>query len=133
MFLIIHLLFDQNVNLFNVSTFFQPTKNVVHYSTMQEIWRVLALREKNIGCVDMGSRGVNMFTLTIVVGPIRNSHCPLVIGTFIKDRMASYFQGYMDNVSETRHWFIKTWKRISIFIRSAVQMTTQIIKIIYFI
>ena len=57
---------------------------------------------ENIGCVDMGSRGLNRFTITIVVGPIRNSHCPLMIGTFIKDRMASYFQGYMDNVSETR-------------------------------
>ena len=32
-------------------------------------------------------------------GPIRNSHCPLVIGSFIKDRLTSYFQGYMDNVS----------------------------------
>ena len=31
-------------------------------------------------------------------GPIRNSHCPLVIGGFIKDRVSSYFQGYMDNV-----------------------------------
>ncbi|KAI0240459.1 hypothetical protein LSAT2_008807 [Lamellibrachia satsuma] len=31
-------------------------------------------------------------------GPIRNSHCPLMIGAFIKDRIPSYFQGYMDNI-----------------------------------
>ncbi|KAI0236747.1 hypothetical protein LSAT2_012716 [Lamellibrachia satsuma] len=32
-------------------------------------------------------------------GPIRNSHCPLVIGSFIKQAVGSYFEGYMDDVS----------------------------------
>ena len=36
---------------------------------------------------------------TMFAGPIRNSHCPLVIGSFIKMAMGSYFEGYMDNVS----------------------------------
>ncbi|KAK2177173.1 hypothetical protein NP493_615g01049 [Ridgeia piscesae] len=30
-------------------------------------------------------------------GPIRNSHCPLVIGSYIKDRLTSYFHGYIDD------------------------------------
>ena len=30
---------------------------------------------------------------------LRNSHCPLLIGSFVKDRLTSYFDGYMDDVS----------------------------------
>ncbi|KAI0216082.1 hypothetical protein LSAT2_031860, partial [Lamellibrachia satsuma] len=32
-------------------------------------------------------------------GPIRNSHCPLVIGSFIKEAMDSFFEGTMDDVN----------------------------------
>ena len=30
---------------------------------------------------------------------IRESHCPLVIGSLIKEAATTYFQGYLDNVS----------------------------------
>ena len=38
---------------------------------------------------------------------IRESHCPLVIGSLIKDAATTFFQGYLDNVSKSLlHSFI---------------------------
>ena len=34
----------------------------------------------------------------LFTGPIRNSHCPLVIGSFIYPSEDTYFRGFMDNV-----------------------------------
>ncbi|KAK2153741.1 hypothetical protein NP493_2267g00008 [Ridgeia piscesae] len=44
--------------------------------------------------VTVAAHGIGSWGL----GPIRESHCPLMIGAFIKVRELSYFQGYMDNI-----------------------------------
>ena len=57
---------------------------------------------------------------SLLTGKLRNSHCPLVIGSFIKDRMTSYFHGYMDNVSSQ-----KTSRSTFTVMKTMVDVTLQ--------